>query len=666
MPSIKFIFKVNILPSNIISSQIRPAQNLILPVGSTSSGTGGKSRRKVEGTIRAKDRSKSKAQKTKTPPTEKEPKKEPTPKPKLNLKELMKQMDEKNRNQVNQNTGLRIKLVPKELGYIYFLPDFLTLIPKYDSYNISYILYKSYYMTQSLFLKKNPNKSPNFDPTKPKVIKLPTLTAEEKEKLLKKSELKVSESKVLLKIDGSPKVEKSESEKEENRENSKKLTEVEEKVKLDPKPVTKPKPTTKVTSSVVPSTTTAPNVATKPVTTASTGSSVTKMAASPKAKPALKTSQSQVTPMTNAATSVSQSVSSVQTVLTKLPIQAMKPVQTTVPVQTRLQPVQTKLSVQTKSAQPSGQKVTVQSPVQLPIHPVHLPVSTKTQPKTVQLTTQPGLTVSLASPLVSTPSPVKIPQMAKISIQAPSVAKTVTKTVTTASPTVVTSQSGVTNGTRQHVTHHVTQATKPRPIAAAKTQSQQILPVVTSPVTATTHVVNHHVAPPTPLIIKNKVKPQVHLSQNVQTVNHRADSLPLNEQKPTERKKSVAEIVAESPSIVTMTPPPTPKTPPTHSSSMTSPSRTTKPDTTKFITPQSPVKVPIQPVKTGSNQFGPKIKRTPTPPCSPGGQKTIEPKRTISKTTNHVTNTIRSVRKYKSSALKYFCLVNIYGFLHKK
>ena len=49
-------------------------------------------------------------------------------------------------------------------------------------------------MTHHLFLKKNPNKSPNFDPTKPKVIKLPTLTAEEKEKLLKKSELKVSES----------------------------------------------------------------------------------------------------------------------------------------------------------------------------------------------------------------------------------------------------------------------------------------------------------------------------------------------------------------------------------------------------------------------------------------------------------------------------------------
>jgi len=106
--------KVNILPSNIISSQIRPAQNLILPVGSSSSGTGGKSRRKVEGTIRAKDRSKSKAQKTKTPPTEKEPKKEPTPKPKLDLKELIKQIDEKNRKQVNQNTGLRIKLVPKE------------------------------------------------------------------------------------------------------------------------------------------------------------------------------------------------------------------------------------------------------------------------------------------------------------------------------------------------------------------------------------------------------------------------------------------------------------------------------------------------------------------------------------------------------------------------
>ena len=484
------------------------------------------------------------------------------------------------------------------------------------------------------------------------MIKLPTLTAEEKEKLLKKSELKVSESssKVLLKIDGSPKIElrekkKSESEKEENRENSKKVAEVEEKVKIDPKPVTKPKPTTKVTASSVPSTSTATNVVTKPVTTASTTSSVTKMAASPKAKPALKTSQSQVTPMTNAVTSVSQSVPSVQTVLTKLPIQAMKP------VQTRLQPVQTKMSVQTKPAQPGAQKVTVQSPVQLPIHPVHLPVSTKTQAKTVQLTTQPGLTVSLASPLVSTPSPVKIPQMAKISIQAPSVAKTVTKTVTTASPTVVTSQSGVTNGTRQ-VTHHVAQS-KPRPIAAAKTQSQQILPVVTSPVTAT-HVVNQHVAPPTPLIIKNKVKPQVHLSQNVQTVNHRADSLPLNEQKPTERKKSVAEIVAESPSIVTMTPPPTPKTPPTHSSSMTSPSRTTKPDTTKFITPQSPVKVPIQPVKTGSNQFGPKIKRTPTPPCSPGGQKTIEPKRTISKTTNHVTNTIRSVRKYNGSARSIF------------
>ena len=511
-------------------------------------------------------------------------------------------------------------------------------------------------MTQHLFLKKNPNKSPNFDPTKPKVIKLPTLTAEEKEKLLKKSELKVSESssKVLLKIDGSPKIElrekkKSESEKEENRENSKKVTEVEEKVKLDPKPVTKPKPTTKVTASSVPSTSTVTNVVTKPVATASTTSNVTKMTTSPKAKPALKTSQSQVTPMTNAVTSVSQSVPSVQTVLTKLPIQAMKPVQTAVPVQTRLQPVQTKMSVQAKSAQPGAQKVTVQSPVQLPIHPVHLPVSTKTQAKTVQLTTQPGLTVSLASPLVS--SPVKIPQMAKFSIQAPSVAKTVTKTVTTASPTVVTSQSGVTNGTRQ-VTHHVAQS-KPRPIAAAKTQSQQILPVVTSPVTAT-HVVNQHVAPPTPLIIKNKVKPQVHLSQNVQTVNHRADSLPLNEQKPTERKKSVAEIVAESPSIVTMTPPPTPKTPPTHSSSMTSPSRTTKPDTTKFITPQSPVKVPIQPVKTGSNQFGPKIKRTPTPPCSPGGQKTIEPKRTISKTTNHVTNTIRSVRKYKGSARSIF------------
>ena len=85
-----------------------------MPVGSSSSGTGGKSRRKVEGTIRAKDRSKSKAQKTKTPPTEKEPKKEPTPLPKLNLKELIKELDEKNRKQVNQNTGLRIKLVPKE------------------------------------------------------------------------------------------------------------------------------------------------------------------------------------------------------------------------------------------------------------------------------------------------------------------------------------------------------------------------------------------------------------------------------------------------------------------------------------------------------------------------------------------------------------------------
>lgn len=499
--------------------------------------------------------------------------------------------------------------------------------------------------------KKNPNKSPNFDPTKPKVIKLPTLTAEEKEKLLKKSELKVSESssKVLLKIDDSTKIrekKKSESEKEDILENSKKVTEVSaEKVKLDPKPVTKPKPTTNMTSPTTPSTSTATNVVTKPVATASTTSNVTKMAASPKAKPSLKTSQSQVTPVTNVVTPVSQSVPTVQTVLTKLPIQAMKPVQTAVPVQTRLQPVQTKLSVQTKPVQPGPQKVTLQSPVQLPIHPVNLPVSTKTQPKTVQLTAQPGLTVSLASPLVSTASPVKIPQMAKISIQAPSVAKTVTKTVTSAAPTVVSSQSGVTNGTRQ-VTHHVTQS-KPRPIAAAKTQSQQILPVVTSPVTAT-HVVNHHVAPPTPLIIKNKVKPQVHLSQNVQ--NHRADPLPLNEQKPTERKKSVAEIVAESPSIVTMTPPPTPKTPPTHSSSMTSPSQTTKPDTTKFITPQSPVKVPIQPVKTGSNQFGPKIKRTPTPPCSPGGPKTIEPKRTISKTTNHVTNTIRSVRKYKSRA----------------
>ena len=475
------------------------------------------------------------------------------------------------------------------------------------------------------------------------MIKLPTLTAEEKEKLLKKSELKVSESssKVLLKIDDSTKIrekKKSESEKEDILENSKKVTEVEEKVKLDPKPVTKPKPTTKVTSPTTLSTSTATNVVTKPVATASTTSNVTKMTASPKAKPSLKTSQSQVTPVTNVVTPVSQSVPTVQTVLTKLPIQAMKPVQTAVPVQTRLQPVQKKLSVQTKPVQPGPQKVTVQSPVQLPIHPVHLPVSTKTQPKTVQLTTQPGLTVSLASP-------VKIPHMAKISIQAPSVAKTVTKTVTSAAPTVVTSQSGVTNGTRQ-VTHHVTQS-KPRPIAAAKTQSQQILPVVTSPVTAT-HVVNHHVAPPTPLIIKNKVKPQVHLSQNVQ--NHRADPLPLNEQKPTERKKSVAEIVAESPSIVTMTPPPTPKTPPTHSSSMTSPSQTTKPDTTKFITPQSPVKVPIQPVKTGSNQFGPKIKRTPTPPCSPGGPKTIEPKRTISKTTNHVTNTIRSVRKCKSRA----------------
>ena len=492
------------------------------------------------------------------------------------------------------------------------------------------------------------------------MIKLPTLTAEEKEKLLKKSELKSTSestsSKVLLKIDGSPKIEvqekkKSESEKiEENRENSKNLgdTKVEEKVKLDPKPVTKPV-TTKVTSPSTPSTSTATNVVRKAsVTSASTTSSVTKMAASPKAKPSLKTSKvtSQVTPVTNAVTSVSQSVPTVQTVLTKLPIQAMKPV----PVQTRLQPVQTKLSLQTKPVQPGPPKVAVQSPVQLPINPVHLPVSTKA--KTVQLTTPPGMTVSLASPLVSTSSsPVKIPQMAKISIQAPSVAKTVTKTVTTATPTVVTSQSGVTNGTRQ-TAHQPTQS-KPRPIAAAKTQSQQILPVVTSPVTPT-HVVNHHIAPPTPLIIKNKVKPQVHLSQNVQNHN-RADPLPLNEQKPTERKKSVAEIVAESPSIVTMTPPPTPKTPPTHSSnSMTSPSQTTNshqavrgslPDTTKFITPQSPVKVPIQPVKTGSNQFGPKIKRTPTPPCSPGGQKTIEPKRTISKTTNHVTNTIRSVRK---------------------
>ena len=476
------------------------------------------------------------------------------------------------------------------------------------------------------------------------MIKLPTLTAEEKEKLLKKSELKstseATSSKVLLKIDGSPKIEvqekkKSESEKiEENRENSKNLgdTKVEEKVKLDPKPVTKPV-TTKVTSPSTPSTAT--NVVRKAsVTSASTTSSVTKMVTSPKAKP--KTSQqSQVTPVTNAVTSVSQSVPTVQTVLTKLPIQAMK---TAVPVQTRLQPVQTKLSLQTKPVQPGPPKVAVQSPVQLPINPVHLPVSTKA--KTVQLTTPPGMTVSLASPLVSTSSsPVKIPQMAKISIQAPSVAKTVTKTVTTATPTVVTSQSGVTNGTRQ-TAHQPTQS-KPRPIAAAKTQSQQILPVVTSPVTPT-HVVNHHIAPPTPLIIKNKVKPQVHLSQNVQNHN-RADPLPLNEQKPTERKKSVAEIVAESPSIVTMTPPPTPKTPPTQQhSSMTSSSP--KPDT-KFITPQSPVKVPIQPVKTGSNQFGPKIKRTPTPPCSPGGQKTIEPKRTISKTTNHVTNTIRSVRK---------------------
>ena len=87
-----------------------------MPVGSSSNGTSGtKSRRKVEGTIRAKDRSKSKSQKTKTPPvTEKEPKKEPTPLPKINLKELIKEIDEKNRKQVNQNTGLRIKLVPKE------------------------------------------------------------------------------------------------------------------------------------------------------------------------------------------------------------------------------------------------------------------------------------------------------------------------------------------------------------------------------------------------------------------------------------------------------------------------------------------------------------------------------------------------------------------------
>ena len=92
-----------------------------MPVGLSSSGSGGKSRRKVEGTIRAKDRSKSsKAQKTKTPPTEKEPsKKEPTPFKKLDLKELIKELDEKNRKQVNQNTGLRIKLVPKESEYIF-------------------------------------------------------------------------------------------------------------------------------------------------------------------------------------------------------------------------------------------------------------------------------------------------------------------------------------------------------------------------------------------------------------------------------------------------------------------------------------------------------------------------------------------------------------------
>ena len=483
------------------------------------------------------------------------------------------------------------------------------------------------------------------------MIKLPTLTAEEKEKLLKKSELKVSESspKVLLKIDGtsgSPKIElrektKTEPEKvdakTEKELEKKKLEKIEDKVKLETsKPATKSatKPA-KVTTSTA-STNSMSSVTSKPTTpTVVTTPSVPKVTPVASPKPSLKASQ--VTPVTH-VTSVSQPT--VQTVLTKLPIQAMKPTVQSAPVQTRLQPVQTKLSVQTKPVQP--QKVTVQSPVQLPIHPVHLPVSTKNlPPKTVQLTT-------LASPLVSAASPVKIPQMAKISIQAPS-AKTVTKTVTSAGPSVVTSQS-VTQP-RQVTTHHVTQS-KPRPIAAAKTQSQQqILPVVTSPVTATTHVVNANsgVTPPTPLIIKNKVKPQVHLSQNVQ---NRADPLP--EQKPvvTERKKSVAEIVAESPSIVTMTPPPTPKTPPTqHHSSMTSSSP--KPDT-KFITPQSPVKVPIQPiVKTSSNQFGPKIKRTPTPPCSPGGQKTIEPKRTISKTTNHVTNTIRSVREIEKIRLSY-------------
>ena len=102
------------------------------------------------------------------------------------------------------------------------------------------------------------------------MIKLPTLTAEEKEKLLKKSELKVSESspKVLLKIDGtsgSPKIElrektKTEPEKVEKVDSKteeklekKKLEKIEigDKVKLETtKPATKSatKPT-KVTTS---------------------------------------------------------------------------------------------------------------------------------------------------------------------------------------------------------------------------------------------------------------------------------------------------------------------------------------------------------------------------------------------------------------------------------